>query len=195
MKIEMLTVQHIPQVVELARQNFFECIKPFLQDVSMMQAFYEYVNEENLTQLMNQRRLYLWGAYEDGQMVGTAGMQAEGHITLLYVAKPYQRRGIGKALLSTMKKYARPNLHLKRITVSAMPAWSWTFFQRDGFVRMNQANTMTANFVPMEAKCPYELDYEKKPLKESVVLGVVGTGLAICVFLAVGVAWKLIFGV
>ena len=53
---------------------------------------------------------------------------------------------------------------------------------------------MAAQFVPMEAKCPYELEYEKKPIKESVVLGIVGTCLALCAFVAVGAAWKMFFG-
>ena len=70
MEIKTLTSLDIPQVVQLARQNFFECIKPFLNDVGMMQAFYEYVDENHLTQLMNQRQLYIWGAYENGQLVG-----------------------------------------------------------------------------------------------------------------------------
>lgn len=194
MEIQMLTVQHVPQVVQLARQNFFECIKPFLEDVSMMQAFYEYVEEGKIAQLMNQKQLYLWGVYEGGQLAGVAGMQAEGHVTLLYVTRAYQRRGFGKALLYKMRQFAGANLHLKRVTVSAMPAWSWTFFQRQGFSLMNNVNTMAAQFVPMEAKCPYELEYEKKPIKESVVLGIVGTCLALCAFVAVGAAWKMFFG-
>lgn len=194
MEIQILTVQHVPQVVQLARQNFFECIKPFLEDLSMVQAFYEYVDEGNLTQLVNQNQLYLWGAYDNGQLAGVAGMQAEGHITMLYVSKMYQRRGIGKELLYKMRQFAGSRLHLKRVTVSAMPAWSWTFFQRQGFTQMNQMNTMTANFVPMEAKCPYELEYQKKPIKQGTVLGIVGGCLAVCTFIAVGIAWKLVFG-
>lgn len=194
MEIQMLTAQHIPQVVQLARQNFYECIKPFFEDVSMMQAFYEYVTEENLGQLMNQNRLYLWGAYEDGQLVGTAGMQSEGHITILCVTKIYQRRGIGKSLLSTMLNFAGPRLRLKRVTVSAMPAWSWTFFQKQGFVQMNNMNTMAASFVPMEIKCPSQLEYEKKPIKEGVVLGIVFGFLALCILIAVGISWKIVFG-
>lgn len=194
MEIQMLTAQHIPQVVQLARQNFYECIKPFLEDLSMVQAFYEYVDENNLVQLMNQKRLYLWGAYEGGQMVGVSGMQAEGHITMLYVTKTYQRRGIGKTMLSAMGKFGGSYLHLKRITVSAMPSWSWTFFQKEGFKLMNQMNTMMASFVPMVAKCPSQLEYEKKPMKDGVVLGIVGGCLALCIFVAVAAAWKLVFG-
>ena len=194
MEIKTLTSLDIPQVVQLARQNFFECIKPFLNDVGMMQAFYEYVDENHLTQLMNQRQLYIWGAYENGQLVGVAGMQAEGHITMLYVQKMYQRRGIGKELLYTMRQFSSSELHHKKITVSAMPAWSWTFFQKNGFQKMNNVNTMMASFVPMEAKSVSVLTYEKQPLKESSILTIVGVFLTLCTFVAVAVAWKIVFG-
>ena len=145
----------------------------------MVQAFEQYSHQDYLKHMMEENYLVMWGAYEQGTIVGMSAMQTEGHITMLYVHPMYQRRGIGKKLLEEMRKYAKSAYNLSIVTVNAMPVWTENYFAKRKFSRMN---VMPNNdFVSMQAAAIDEVTYEKKPLSTGVVLSVVFGSLFFCI--------------
>ena len=183
MEIKLLTTEQLPEEAGLACGVFDYCLRNSINNPKMVQAFEQYSHQDYLKHMMEENYLVMWGAYEQGTIVGMSAMQTEGHITMLYVHPMYQRRGIGKKLLEEMRKYAKSAYNLSMVTVNAMPVWTENYFARRKFFRMN---VMPNNdFVSMQAVAIDEVTYEKKPLSTGVVLSVVFGSLFFCILAVV----------
>lgn len=183
MEIKLLTTEQLPEAAGLARGVFDYCLQNSINNPKMVQAFEQYSHQDYLKHMMEENYLVMWGAYDQGTIVGMSAMQTEGHITMLYVHPMYQRRGIGKKLLEEMRKYAKSVYNLSIVTVNAMPVWTENYFARRKFSRMN---VMPNNdFVSMQAVAIDEVTYEKKPLSTGVVLSVVFGSLFFCILAVV----------
>ena len=183
MKAQILTEDQIPEALSIARGVFDYCLRNSINNPKMVQAFEQYSHQDYLKHMMEENYLVMWGAYDQGTIVGMSAMQTEGHITMLYVHPMYQRRGIGKKLLEEMRKYAKSVYNLSIVTVNAMPVWTENYFARRKFSRMN---VMPNNdFISMQAVAIDEVTYEKKPLSTGVVLSVVFGSLFFCILAVV----------
>jgi len=75
-----------------------------------------------------------YGYFEDGFLLGTAGIQNAGRFDLIrhcYVRTSYQRRGIGSTLLQYLLSFARTSLILVGTWEDA--TWAVEFYERHGF--------------------------------------------------------------
>lgn len=173
MDIRILQEQEIAAASDLAVYVYEKCVRPFGIQTEMNQAFYEYSSAEALTELLRAGRLVLWGAFQNGQMYAMSAIQAEGHITMLYVLPQFMNRGTATALLDTMGRYAGSMWGLNGITLNAMPSWSEGFFAKHGYTRSVQL-PLNAPFVPMAVKLRKEVVYEKRPFPAgaAMVLGI-----------------------
>lgn len=176
MEIRMLGEQEVAQAADLAQVVYRNQIEPYFNQPQMNQYFYEYAKKETLTGRAAAGQVYVWGAFEGANMVGMSAMQPEGHVTLLYVLPQYQKRGMGKAMLLEMKRYAFEVLHLHQLTLSAMPAWTANYFARNGYVKMITGNPM-APYISMVSPIKYHMDYTAKKWSTPVVIGVSAAAL------------------
>lgn len=176
MVIRMLGEQEVAQAADLAQVVYRNQIEPYFNQPQMNQYFYEYAKKETLTGRAAAGQVYVWGAFEGANMVGMSAMQPEGHVTLLYVLPQYQKRGMGKAMLLEMKRYAFEVLHLHQLTLSAMPAWTANYFARNGYVKMITGNPM-APYISMVSPIKYHMDYTAKKWSTPVVIGVSAAAL------------------
>ena len=185
MEAKILTMEEMPEAVQVARGVFQYCLQRTVQDSRYITFFEQYANPENVGNLMQQGRLTLWGIYEQGHLIAMSGMQSEGHITMLYVLPIFQRRGYGSQLLETMRTYARVRYGLENVTVNAMPAWTAAYFQRKKFSPVNPAQLNGAPFVSLQAKSIRQVSYEKKTIPAGWILGLSLGTLGLCFFIAV----------
>ena len=63
-EIRMLQIEEIPQAVELAQGVFGFDLRQTIADPQMIRFFEAYTTVENLTGMVSQRRLYMWGIFE-----------------------------------------------------------------------------------------------------------------------------------
>ncbi len=142
-EIRMLQIEEIPQAVELAQGVFGFDLRQTITDPQMIRFFEEYTTVENLTGMVSQQRLYMWGIFEAAQLCGMSAMQPEGHITMLYVYPYFRKKKYARQLLDMMRRFAKQSLGLERVTACALPAWTATYFIKNGFwqMRMQQNNT------------------------------------------------------
>ncbi len=187
MEIRILYPHEIQQASTVAKGVFECCLQQTIPQIAAVQDFLSYVNAENLANLVSCGRLTLWGVFEDNQLCAMSGMQAEGHISMLYVMPVYQRRGYGRQMIHEMRKYAREKYHHTTITVNAMPAWTVTFFERIGFRRIGTPQYGMVLYISLEAKTIEEVNYPVKPIHEGVFIGVV------CGFLGVMTLMSIVF--
>lgn len=185
MDIRLLCEQELPFAVDLSRYTYEYCLQRSIMQQDLITGFYQYVSLENLYQLMQSRRICIWGAWLNGQLVGVSAMQAEGHITMLYIAPFFQRRGIGKALLKEMRRFAADVLSCQVVTINAMPTWTGSYFQRQGF-SLIQMQPIGVPYVSLLAPVIKEVSYPIKPMKPGIVAAVIGGFVFLILLIAFG---------
>ena len=96
MTIRILTGQEIPESLALAWTVFQQYEAPDYSEVGI-EAFRRSLQDPGYT-----GQLTLYGAFEDGILIGMLATRDEGrHIALFFVDGRFQRRGIGRCLLYT----------------------------------------------------------------------------------------------
>jgi GNAT superfamily N-acetyltransferase len=183
MDVRILTEMEIPQAADLAVGVYNYSLRQSVLPKELTDTFLQYAEAGHLTQMMQAGRVKLWGIWNGGQLCAMSAMQTEGHITMLYVHPAYQRRGFGRRLLLEMRKYAAECGKLQTVTVNAIPAWTASYFERQGFGHMSFPVYGSTAYVPMSAKSIKEVKYHKKPMNGAVLAGVVGGFTGVIVFI------------
>lgn len=187
MEVRLLNGNDIQWAVHTANEVFEYCNRSCVRNQDEIRQHYDYVRPEVLLQEQNAGRLILWGAFENGQMCAVSAMQNVGHITMLYVIPPYQRRGLGNWMLNEMLGFADHVLHLPRVTINVTPVAYATFFYRRGFYRMPGMPFYTP-YVSLEhplmgASMPApkpEATYPKKKVPTKTLLLITAVTLLLC---------------
>lgn len=149
MEIRLLYGNELQWAVNTANEVFEACVRPYAGNEEVQQ-YCGYVNVEHLWQEMSTGKLYLWGAFENGQMCAVSAMQNIGHITMLYVKPYYSKRRIGTELVNHMCSYAAAMLHIERVTIWVMPMVA-SYFYHTGFTLIQGCMTGGA-YVPLERR-------------------------------------------
>lgn len=134
MEIRLLYGNEIQWAVQTAHEVYEQCVRPYTRNAAEVQQYYDYMNLPNLSQEMLAGRLFLWGAFENGQMCGVSAMQNVGHITALYVRPQYFRRRIGSNLVDRMCNFAASRLQCGRVTVQVAPGGGKLFLPHGIYV-------------------------------------------------------------
>lgn len=83
-------------------------------------------------------RMFLLGAYpmfvalDEEKIVGLITLRDKKHISLLFVDGDYHKKGIGSALICSMRDYVKDEYGEKEITVNAAP-FAVEFYHKVGF--------------------------------------------------------------
>lgn len=129
MEIRALTVEQVPQAVELSKKVYeIALIRNVSQE--MTYYFYDYMRVEKLERRVASGELVIFGAFEQEVLLGVAGVQSPGHLTMLYVDAPYLRHGVAKALLDQTSKYAEEVWKADKITASVFPSYNMELFKK-----------------------------------------------------------------
>lgn len=169
MEVRLLSGNEIQWAVQTANEVFEYCDRNCVGSQDEIRQHYDYVRPEVLWQEQSAGRLILWGAFENGQMCAVSAMQSMGHITMLYVRPPYQRRGLGSWLLNEMRGFADNVLHLSRVTVNVTPVAYAPFFYRRGF-QMISGMPFSTPYVSLEqifansmGQQPWNMEQNRQP--------------------------------
>lgn len=169
MEIRILQNEEIGNAAGLSRYVFDYCLRNRMEHLQTIAFVEEYLAESNLKNRMDACELILWGAFEKGQLVGVAGLQRDGMITMLYILPQYQNLGYGSRLLKEMRTYAKNTCNFAKVTLNANPAWTSGYFGKMGFRNVNVNQNMHAPFVPMYAMSNNITGFEKRPISKKVI--------------------------
>ena len=161
MEIRILKEEELAQAAGLSRYVFDTCLRNQMEFTQTIPFVENYITEMNLKTMFQEKQLIVWGAFAEEQLVGVAGLQTDGMITLLYVLPQYMARGCGMHLLTEMREYAQIVLHLDKVIVNATPAWTAAYFKKNGFDLMNPNQNMHVPFVSMQASSK-QIQFQKK---------------------------------
>jgi len=186
MNVKQLTIDEVAEAVKLAQGVFNYCLRGTIAQPESIRFFEDYVTEERMVAAVKANELFMWGIYEMGHMVAMSAMQRSGHITLIYVLPAFQRRGLGKELLTTMRIFARQKLHLDLVTVNAMPEWTANYFYRNKFAMMQSMAQAPGVYTALWAKSSKEVRFETKPVSQGWWIACGIFGVLVCVGVTVG---------
>lgn len=112
MEVRLLNANEIGWAVSTAVEVYTVCVLPYAQTPEEIEQFQEYVNEDHLWVELCKKKLYLWGAFEQGQMCGVSAMEHNGRVTMLYVKPAYRLGNCELELMRAMRAYAVNTLGL-----------------------------------------------------------------------------------
>jgi GNAT superfamily N-acetyltransferase len=184
MEIRQLQENEISAASELAQGVFGFDLRRAISDERLAESFYDYTNAGSLTNRLRSGQLHIWGVFDGVQLCGISAMQPEGHITMLYVYPAFRQRGYGKALLRTMRIFARGVLGLDKVTVCAMPAWTANYFMHNGFSPL--AAQPHPEFVNLEAPVIRETVYPVRKIRGGTLAAVIVITVVLILAVSIG---------
>lgn len=106
MEIRLLNANELRWAASTAMEVYTSCVLPYARTPEEIETFKRYVDENHLWVEFCKKKLYLWGAFENGEMCAVGGMEHTGRITMLYVKPAYQRGDCETELVRSMRQYA-----------------------------------------------------------------------------------------
>ena len=92
----------------------------------------------------------MWAYYQEDEIVGVIAMQNIFHISLLFVDKEQQRKGIARQLFLTALNEVKQSENPTKITVNSSP-YAVEAYEHLGFIKTNDAQeTNGIIYIPME---------------------------------------------
>lgn len=106
MEIRLLKANELRAASSIALEAYREETLSQVKGQEEIEAFERYVDEDHLWVEMCRNKLFLWGAFENGQMCAVGAIESNGEVTMLYVNRFYRNRGIETDLLQEMAQFA-----------------------------------------------------------------------------------------
>lgn len=134
--------------LNLVRDAFWEFEAKDYTDDGVLE-FSAYIEYDNIAHKMENGTLVMLACFENKRLAGVLAMVPPGHISLLFVAKLYQRRGIARNLVTEMCRLVHKLTAAKMLTVNAPPS-TVPVYQKLGFASAGDEKSINGiNFVPM----------------------------------------------
>ena len=77
---------------------FEQCSKADYEEMGV-RTFEHFIRRESMEESMDSGEMVFFGAYESNRLVGVVAMRSGFHVSLLFVEKAYQRRGVAWGVL------------------------------------------------------------------------------------------------
>lgn len=149
--ISKLETARLKEALALVWKVFLEFEAPDYSDEGI-QEFERFINHDAIEQMLSEGQYQMWTASYNDQIVGVLAVRPACHISLLFVARHYQRKGIAKAVLGEIIKHYKDYGACNEITVNASP-YAVEAYHRLGFADTGTEQCVNGiRFTPM--KCP-----------------------------------------
>ena len=146
--IDQTQTKALKEALSLVRHVFWEFNAQSYSDEGVME-FSDYIEFSAMHARMERGEVVMLGCYENKRLAGVIGLRVPSHICLMFVAKPYQRRGVAGALLQAVIRCVRQLSGETEISVNASP-YAALIYQKMGFVPTDDERVLNGlRFVPM----------------------------------------------
>jgi len=156
-EIRKTTKNEFDEVIKLTWETFLEFEAPDYDKIGINQFKKDIIENATFKDACISGKNKTFGAFDSNKLVGIIVIRDENHITLFFVKKEYQRKGIATQLfhefVEEMKKIDKKENY---ITVNSSP-YGIPFYHKIGFIDTNTEQIINGiKFTPME----YQLIYE-----------------------------------
>lgn len=186
MEVRRLNQQEVLPALHLVWRVFAQDVAPTYSPEGVEQ-FREYIRYEQINRKYQAQELILFGAFEETALRGVLAVGADGHISLLFVEKEFQRRGIGRMLFQALYASCIQELGVRKLTVNAAPA-AVPFYEKLGMKAEGEPRQEQGiAYVPMAIYVIAGFSQpEKKRSKGVIIAAVVGGILLLALIFAGG---------
>lgn len=113
-----------------------------------IRSFSAFIQKAVVAEQIKQGQMQVFGAFEGKKLLGVAALRRENHLSLLFVPRETQRKGVGAALLQHCRERLQES-H-SQMTVNASP-YAVAFYHRMGFIDLASEQTEDGiRFTPMK---------------------------------------------
>jgi GNAT superfamily N-acetyltransferase len=136
-------------VVELVLDVFSEFVAPEFSSEGVLE-FKKFVNEAVLVERFNSGNPIIVANFKK-EIIGVIEIRDNSHIALLFVKKPYQKKGVAKKLIQEAIETCKgKNQNIKKLTVNSSPN-AYAAYHHIGFTGEKTVQTVNGiRFIPME---------------------------------------------
>lgn len=180
MEIRLLNTEELQQASQVALEGLREG----------GEAYQRYVDPDHLWVEMCKKKLFLWGAFENGVLCAVSAMEVDGQITVLAVRRAYRGFGLEDMLRREMEQFAVQMSGLRPDEVRMAERW-----QNAGAQAMSERypNNQNPWQQPYRNGQPYPPEWKDDAgKKHRMPTGVIILGIVAVVIVVVVAAWLLI---
>lgn len=117
-----------------------------------VESFLSFISDSLLERAFEAGGFRLFGAYDNGRMVGMISIRNHTHISLLFIDAAYHKKGIGRQLIHYAESYVILAEGQNSITVNSSP-YAADFYHRVGFSDTDQKQCRDGIwYIPMKKK-------------------------------------------
>lgn len=137
------------EALTLIQEVFDEFDAPCYTSVGI-KTFQHFISMENMRDLCEKKEMLFCGAYEGNELIGVIALRGKQHLSLLFVKKEYQQRGVAKKLFGYIVDVCKnKNLENNVITVNSSP-YAVEIYKKLGFAKQKGEQTADGiRYTPM----------------------------------------------
>ncbi|RGU94777.1 GNAT family N-acetyltransferase [Clostridium sp. AF15-17LB] len=149
MDTRILKEQELLPALHLVWEVFAEEVAPSYSPEGV-EEFRNFIKYDNICPMFRRGELLFFGAFEDNELKGTMAFRRDGHISLFFVCRDSQGRGIGRSLCEAAAAYCAQVLRVDKATVNAAPG-AVAHYESLGFQAAGEEQVVNGiRFLPME---------------------------------------------
>lgn len=176
MFVRILEEQDILPALHLTWEVFAADVAPTYPPEGVAE-FQKFIKYENILPLVRNGEMVFFGAWEGQELCGISALHVTkgGHISLLFVKKSWQLRGVGRMLYQEMCRFCIQRLRVSRVTVNAAPGAVESYRHYGMYATSPEQTVNGIRFVPMEANLYGNISQKKenKTKKAPLIIGIV----------------------
>lgn len=186
MDIRILNQEEILPALHLVWEVYAQDVIPG-STPEAIHAFQEYIKYENIIVSVQDNNLTIFGAFDENELCGTIAISSDGQLTLFFVRKEWQGKGIGRMLFQASYNYCVQRAGVRQITVKAAPEAVERYRHLGMQVAGGEIEEYGKRYVPMETfAIPGLVQPVKKHGKAPVVIGIIVVVLLILALIFAG---------
>ena len=153
MKIKSIKSPEVNLASKFVWKVFSEFVAPEYPQEGI-DTFNEFIQPEELQKMIENEKIFMLGCFDIEKLVGAVAIMDFCHVSLLFVDKEYQRKGIAKALFAKARELCiQKNPELCEMTVNSS-IYAVPIYEKLGFTITGEPTTNNGiTFVPMERSC------------------------------------------
>lgn len=149
MYVKRLDEREVLDALHLAGEVFADEIAPTYPPQGI-EEFQNFIKYETMLPKVQSREMAFFAAMEGTVMCGMAAIRRDGHISLLFVRKEWQRQGAARKLFHALQQYCVIERRLLRMSVNSAPN-AVEAYRHLGFMQRAEMQTQNGiSSVPME---------------------------------------------
>ncbi len=121
MQICRIDMRLLNKALELVWKVFEECDAEDYEQIGI-RTFQHFIRWENMEKMLSSGEMVFFGAFEGSRLIGVIAMRSGFHISLLFVERQYQRKGVATRLVRRGAAYCLgQDPELRHVTVNSSP--------------------------------------------------------------------------